>query len=340
MTSPPPPQGEGIHSNMPPNMVVFGPNANCTLDLCPVEYSVYGYRPSLGANIAFIALYSLAIVLHAYLGVMWRQWWFTGCILAGAINAVLGYAGRLLMYHNPFNFVGFMIQVICVTTGPVYYCAAIYITFAMSIKHFSPELSRFDPKLFYYIIIPCDIVSLVLQAAGGGLSTKSSGQSKVGIDLAIAGMIFQVVTIVVFCGFFADFLIRYFHSGAWEQEKHQPRSYHGHATPKRLGLFFGFMGLAVLLILARCTFRLVELREGYGGKLVKDEALFIWLEGVMILASVYCLMVGHPGLVFQKSHQAHLQDLPNDTSNDESLRGKPSFATPARSSRHGRGEDF
>lgn len=148
------------------------------------------------------------------------------------------------------------------------------------ITRFSPELSRFDPKLFYYIIIPCDIVSLALQAAGGGLSSESSGQSKLGVNLAIAGMAFQVVTIVVFCGFFADFLIRYFRSGAWEQEKHQAQGLHSRATPKRLGLFFGFMGLAVLLILARCTFRLVELREGYSGKLVKDEALFIGLEGV------------------------------------------------------------
>ena len=148
------------------------------------------------------------------------------------------------------------------------------------ITKFSPELSRFDPKYFYYIIIPCDIVSLVLQAAGGGLSTKSSGQSKIGIDLAIAGMAFQVITIVVFCGFFADFLIRYLRSGAWEQEKHQTQGHPIRATPKRLGLFFGFLGLAVLLILARCTFRLVELREGYGGKLVKDEVLFIWLEGL------------------------------------------------------------
>lgn len=47
----------------------------------------------------------------------------------------------------------------------------------------------------------------------------------------------------------------------------------------------------------------------------------------MVLASVYCLMVGHPGLVFQKSRRAHLQDMPTDTSNDEGIRDKPPFAT-------------
>lgn len=299
---------------MAPYMVVYGPNANCTLELCPVEYSVYGYRPSLAANTAFIALYSVAIAIHTFLGVRWKQWWYMGCMLAGGINAVLGYVGRLLMYQNPFNFTAFMIQISkslflrrrgrantfsslrdhrarvllrrhlhnprhVVSAHPAMPGRPRPSADLHRITQFSPELSRFNPKLFYYIIIPCDIVSLVLQAAGGGLSSESSGQSKLGVNLAIAGMAFQVVTIVVFCGFFADFLIRYFRSGAWEQEKHQ-EGLDSRATPKRLGLFFGFMGLAVLLILARCTFRLVELREGYGGKLVKDEALFIGLEGV------------------------------------------------------------
>jgi hypothetical protein len=48
----------------PPNVVVFGPGANCTLAICPVEISVYGYRPSLAANISFIALYAVAAVIH------------------------------------------------------------------------------------------------------------------------------------------------------------------------------------------------------------------------------------------------------------------------------------
>jgi hypothetical protein len=45
-------------------------------------------------------------------------------------------------------------------------------------------------------------------------------------------------------------------------------------------LFFGFMALAVLLIVVRCVYRLVELREGYTGDLIHDENLFIGLEGV------------------------------------------------------------
>ncbi|AEO68063.1 uncharacterized protein THITE_2117392 [Thermothielavioides terrestris NRRL 8126] len=95
----------------PPYVVVFGPHANCTLDICPVELSVYGYRPSLAANTTFIALYGLSAVIHTYLGIRWKQWWFMGCMLLAAASAIIGYIGRVMMYYNPFNFSAFMLQI-------------------------------------------------------------------------------------------------------------------------------------------------------------------------------------------------------------------------------------
>ena len=95
----------------PPGTVVFGPSANCTLEICPVQISVYGYRPSLAANISFIVLYALAALIHAYLGIRWKQWWFMGCMLVGAVNAIIGYVGRVMMYYNPFNFAAFILQI-------------------------------------------------------------------------------------------------------------------------------------------------------------------------------------------------------------------------------------
>jgi uncharacterized membrane protein len=92
-------------------MVPFGPHANCTLDVCPVQYSVYGYRPSLGINGTFLALYLVAGIIHAVLGIMWRQWWFMSCMIAGTINAVIGYTGRILMYDNPFDYTAFIMQI-------------------------------------------------------------------------------------------------------------------------------------------------------------------------------------------------------------------------------------
>ena len=108
---PKPPAMSTTPPGVPPNVVVFGPKANCTLEICPVQMSVYGYRPSLAANIIFIALYAAAAALHTYLGVRWRQWWFMICMNVGALNAIAGYAGRVMLYYNPWSFAFFMLQI-------------------------------------------------------------------------------------------------------------------------------------------------------------------------------------------------------------------------------------
>lgn len=78
-----------------------------------------------------------------------------------------------------------------------------------------------------------------------------------------------------FCGFFADYLIRYFRSSL-----HRSRTDINAIFGLRLKLFFGFIVTAVILILARCAYRLAELHEGYKGSMIKNEPLFIVLEGV------------------------------------------------------------
>lgn len=95
---------------LPPYIVVFGPSGNCTLDLCPVQYSVYGYRPNLAANVIFTLLFSIAFFVHLWMGIKGKNWFFMAMMLVGTFSAVLGYIARCLMYNNPFNFVTFMIQ--------------------------------------------------------------------------------------------------------------------------------------------------------------------------------------------------------------------------------------
>ncbi|KAI1068934.1 hypothetical protein LB507_006432 [Fusarium sp. FIESC RH6] len=275
-------------SRQPPNgLIVFGPDANCTLELCPIEWSVYQYRPSLAANITFIVLYGLAMGVHIALGIRWRQWFYMSFMMLGCIFEIIGYIGRIILYNNPFNFGGFMIQIVFITSGPVFYTAAIYVTLSKIIKHFAPEVSRFKPEVIWWIFIPADIVCLALQGTGGALSTISQGSSQRGIDIALAGLSLQVVILVLFCALLGDYLWRYFRSGS------------SGALSSRMRIFFGFVSAAVILILARCAFRCYELSEGYqDSDLITDEGLFIGLEGVLIVIAVFCLCVGHPGLVF------------------------------------------
>ncbi|TDZ35758.1 Sphingoid long-chain base transporter RSB1 [Colletotrichum trifolii] len=279
MSGPPPPP--------PPYVVFFGPNANCTLDICSIEYSLYKYRPNLALNVLFLVLFAVAGAVHVFLGIRWRSWWFMSFMLAGCLSEIVGYVGRIIMYQNPFEFVAFMLQIVFITSGPVYYTAAIYVTISKAITSFAPELSRIPPKAMYWLFISFDAFCLALQAAGGALSTTSKGSSHLGVNLAMAGLVIQVVVLVAFCALFADYMIRYNRSGL------------ARALTRREKLFFGFLALAITLILARCAYRVDELSEGYSNSTkITDEGLFIGLEGVLIILAVFALCVGHPGLVF------------------------------------------
>ncbi|KAL7924763.1 RTA1 like domain-containing protein [Trichoderma austrokoningii] len=276
-------------------LITFGPHANCTLDLCPIEYSVYKYRPSVAANATFVALFGLSILVHIILGIRWRQWNFMALMIVGCLVEIGGYAGRLILYNNPFSFGGFMDQIVLITIGPVFYTAGIYITLSKTINYLAPEVSRIKPELLYWIFIPVDIICLILQAAGGAISVVSSGSSSTGVDIAMAGLGLQVGGLFFFSVLFVDYLTRYV--------RKKPES----PLSTRMRIFFGFLGAAILLIFVRCVYRCYELSKGYiHSNLITDQGLFIGLEGVLVIMASFCLFVGHPGFVFGRNEaKAH-----------------------------------
>lgn len=138
----------------------------------------------------------------------------------------------------------------------------------------APELSRLPPKLLYWIFIPCDLVSLILQGAGGALSCVSSGVNQLGVNVALAGLALQVATLLIFSAIYIEYIVRYYRSGLAQQHTGPDR------LRTRLMLFYASEALAIVMILVRCAFRLYELREGYSGELVRRQDLFIGLEGV------------------------------------------------------------
>ncbi|PNP44750.1 hypothetical protein TGAMA5MH_03559 [Trichoderma gamsii] len=275
-----------------PNYIAIGANANCTLSVCPVEESILAYRPWLAANIFFAAYFGTIALVHIYLGWRWKSWGFMVGMLLGCASEIIGYIGRVLLWNNPFSFPGFMINIVCLTTAPVFFTGSIYVTLSKTINFFGPELSRVNPKLFFYIFIPLDIICLALQAAGGALSTILKGN--IGVNVSMAGLVLQVIVLVIFSVAFADYMIRYIRSGR--------RQFQGQAVSNwRFGAFFGGLTAAIVLILARCAYRVAELQEGYDSALFHDQVPFIVLEGVLIALAVVALCFGHPGLMFSQT---------------------------------------
>jgi hypothetical protein len=91
--------------------VTYGPNANCTLSVCDVSTSVYEYRPSLAANTIFIILFGISLIGQIIQGFRWRTWTFLTAMFLGCVTEMVGYGGRIMLWSNPFSFIGFLMQI-------------------------------------------------------------------------------------------------------------------------------------------------------------------------------------------------------------------------------------
>ncbi|KAJ5723424.1 hypothetical protein N7488_001459 [Penicillium malachiteum] len=270
---------------------------DCTLATCPISLAHVTYQPNLAANILFVLIFSVIMAAQAYLGTRFRIWTYMGAMIPGLILEVLGYAGRIMMHHNPFNFSGFLLYLIPLTIGPAFFTAAIYICLGKIIIVYGEDISRLRPKTYSYIFITCDLIALVLQAAGGAVSSiaTSSQQSlsNAGVNTMIAGLAFQVGSLTLFVALALDFTLRVRRSA--EIMKNEATE-----TLRASGkwkMFLGGLGVAVLTIYIRSCFRVAELQGGFSSSLANNEVALMILESLMVTIACTAMTVAHPGRI-------------------------------------------
>lgn len=89
---------------------------------------------------------------------------------------------------------------ICLTIGPTFLSAALYLCLARIIIVYGTQLSRFQPRTYTVTFISCDFASLILQSIGGGITATAGDQSisNAGVHIMVAGLALQVFSLVVF----------------------------------------------------------------------------------------------------------------------------------------------
>jgi hypothetical protein len=92
----------------------------------------------------------------------------------------------------------------------VFFTAALYLTLARVIMHYGPQNSRLTPKAYTITFMCSDFIALILQSAGGGIADQGSNQStrNSGVHLMVAGLSFQVLSILIFMALCAEFFWR------------------------------------------------------------------------------------------------------------------------------------
>ena len=180
--------------------------------------------------------------------------------------------------------------------APVFFTGGIYVLLGRLIQLYGRETSVLSAKQYLWIFCACDVLSLVVQAVGGGLASSesgsgsSSGDAAPGTNTMLTGVVIQLVSITVFVYFAIDFLRRTQRLGYLKSIREGPVKY-----------LLGAMFLSIVVIYIRSIYRVIELSQGWSGYVITHEIYFVILDGIMMVISVGVFNIFHPGWLLPSS---------------------------------------
>ncbi|EEB92409.1 hypothetical protein MPER_09087, partial [Moniliophthora perniciosa FA553] len=160
---------------------------------------------------------------------------------------------------------------------------------------------RLPPKFYGWIFLLCDIVSLIMQGAGGGIASSANTREGVnlGTNLMISGIALQVV---------AEFVIRFLRekplrkpAGLGVELELSTSSESTIYSPpralfdKRRKILLSALLFTTLLLFIRAIYRLIELSGGWDSKIMTTEWLFNVFDGALVTVAFYVWNIAHPG---------------------------------------------
>ena len=182
---------------------------------------------------------------------------------------------------------------ICI--APTFFTAGIYVILGRMIAIAGPGVSPIGPVWYLWIFCTVDVISLVIQAVGGGwaavaFNSEPPGDTKTGTDIMVAGIDFQLISVIIFSILFFSFLYR-------ASTKMNLPAFKNDKNMKLLVLVTSF---SILLIIMRSIYRTVELAGGWTGHVIETERYFIALDGAPMAALVIAFNILHPGVLINR----------------------------------------
>ncbi|KAI9049869.1 hypothetical protein LZ554_006018 [Drepanopeziza brunnea f. sp. 'monogermtubi'] len=268
----------------------------CTLETCDLSMARYSYRPSLLANATYLAIFAILIFPQIFLGMRYKIWKYMLAMITGLVLEAIGYAGRILLYYDPFDNDAFLLNFIALTIGPAFFATAVYLCLGRVVLAYGEDVSRFRPRTYTIFFCLCDFGPLILESVGVAIAStsKTEKQTSIGKNIEMAGLVFQVVALVLFATAATDFGIRARRArGEWDER------YRSVVKTPIFKAFLTSLAIATLTIFTRSVYRIVELSGGFTGSLFTGyEPIFMIFETFMIVIACTCLTVWHPALAF------------------------------------------
>lgn len=322
---------------------------NATLNLKALEWdeNAYGTDLSMAANVIFTVLFGIVFLVQTGLLTWLRFFYFGGCLFCGAGLEFAGYLTRSLAVNDTSDSDYFLCQIITLTIAPAFIMAGIYYLLAklIVVHGHGRTFSMLKPIWYSYIFVICDVLSLVIQAIGGGMAAVAVidfEDTDSGTHVMVAGIAFQVVSMTLFLFFWFDFLHRiYFkvnpnvsftfhnvialvNNGKRADDiraQCEPYFDQNHAHLRHGKFFKWFPHVvtgSVLFIYIRCIYRVVELAQGWTGYLITHEVYVMTLDAMMVFFTCALLSIIHPVLFLGRDENLKLRISKKDIEADKS----------------------
>ncbi|ABN66877.2 putative transporter or flippase [Scheffersomyces stipitis CBS 6054] len=176
------------------------------------DMNVYDIRRlDRGGNIFYLVIFALTAFFTCFMCIKSRYHWYNVAFSGGLLLEFIGFLGRVLSFTDMTDSNFFIMQLVCLTIAPAFLMGGIYFLFAQLVAIHGRKFSLLKPMWYSYLFIGCDILSLVIQSAGGAQASYASNNgtdATPGTRVMIAGIGFQVAAMSVFMVFWGFFLVR------------------------------------------------------------------------------------------------------------------------------------
>lgn len=246
-------------------------------------FVLYRYNPSLAAAAIFVVLFGLTTGLHIFQTHKKRSWFMIPFLIGGLFETI-GYIGRILSSNDRNKLSPYIMQTLLLLLGPALYAASIYMILGRLIlltdgERYSLVRRKWLTKLF----VGGDVLSFMMQSAGGGIMSSGASGMKTGEKIIIGGLFIQIL----FFGLFFITAILFELRG----KEHLARLSSTIPWKKQLLALY----VTSILILVRSVFRVIEYIQGNAGYLLRHEVFLYIFDAVLMFAVMVIFNVVHPG---------------------------------------------
>ncbi|OCH89394.1 RTA1-like protein [Obba rivulosa] len=282
------------------SLLSFALSATAATDSTNQPRNIVGYIPSNVLSGIALAVVLIVAISHAY-----NFWKYTGKCMLPMVIGDWTYAGgfgvRFALHSNPDSIGIYIVHQMLIVLSPCAFIATEYMVLGRLASYLDCGRHLFiSPRKIARVFVISDIVTFLIQGAGASLSTaKTESALRLGGHIFLAGLTLQLISFGVFLAMYIRFLVLV--------RMREPRLWH---SDRDKAWYKDWRALAYTLlissigVLVRCTYRVIELSQGYTGHLSTTESFFYALDTLPLCIAIAIYVPFWPGRII-----LHIDDL-------------------------------